>query len=240
MLRGDAFLIMWHDIAPHEDHDYNHWHTKQHMVERLGHPGFRRSRRGVNRNTDRQRYLTLYEGDSLETFVSSEYVASLNSPTEWTTRVAPHFRNFLRCVCKTAYSRGRGIGGAVGTFRGCLPEGCDEESFYDRLRERLQDFESDPMISGVHLAFAREEFSNAATTETRIRPPMHEDGFGFVLILETYGLREAETLAPGVAEILEGLHVTGLITQCYDVAYTLQNDEVTPDAVAEALKRTGR
>ena len=239
MLRGNAFLIMWHDIAPGEEDDYQHWHTKQHMVERLWHPGFQRSRRGVNQHVDRQRFFTLYEGDALETFVSSEYLASLNEPTEWTNSVAPHFRNFLRCACQVAHSSGRGVGGALASFRGGLPEGCDEQDFYKVLREWLEDLQNDPRVSGVHLAFARKEISNAPTTETRIRPPMHEDDFDFVLIVESYGLCEADALTLEVAEVLKGLRVTGLVSQQYDIAYTLQEGDLTPESVADALNRTG-
>ena len=44
-LAGRAFLAMWHDIAEAGDAEYNAWHTRQHMPERLGVPGFRVGRR---------------------------------------------------------------------------------------------------------------------------------------------------------------------------------------------------
>ena len=80
MLRGNAFLIMWHDIASEGEDDYHHWHTKQHMVERVSHPGFRRSRRGVNWNLDRQRYFTL------EITVSRYFLVYLVAPAQ----LVPH------------------------------------------------------------------------------------------------------------------------------------------------------
>ncbi len=60
-LTGSAFVIMWHDITPEADSEYNLWHTREHMPERIALPGFLRSRRGVNRGLDRQHYFTLYE-----------------------------------------------------------------------------------------------------------------------------------------------------------------------------------
>jgi hypothetical protein len=38
-LRGRAFMAVWHDIASTGEAEYNTWHTRQHMPERLGVPG---------------------------------------------------------------------------------------------------------------------------------------------------------------------------------------------------------
>jgi hypothetical protein len=235
VLRGDAFLILWHDIAPEGEGDYHHWHTKQHMVERLGHPGFKRSRRGVNWEITRQRYFTLYEGEALETFISPEYLASLNEPTHWTNRVAPHFRNFLRCACQVVFSRGRGIGGGLATFRGKMPPSISEQSFFELLRPHLGDLDGNPKVSGVHLGFARRDFSDCPTKETKLRPPMNEDGFDFVLMVESYGLREIQGLVPELAARLGVVGVSDPVWQCYDMAYALEEDEVTGDLDASPI-----
>jgi hypothetical protein len=39
-LAGNAFLIIWHDVKPEAESDYLRWHTREHMPERLGIPGF--------------------------------------------------------------------------------------------------------------------------------------------------------------------------------------------------------
>lgn len=224
VLRGSAFMIMWHDIAPEGEAEYHHWHTKQHMPERLGHRGFNRSRRGVHWGYDRHRYFTLYEGDELQTFQSEDYLRSLNGPTEWTSSMAPHFRNFLRCACEVHDSRGRGMGGALATFRGRLPAGMAEADFSTAIRQYLDALFAQPLVCGTHLAFARPAFSNQATKETELRPAMAEGDFDFVLVVESYGLPEIEGLAPGIAAELTSLGAGELVSECYDVAYAIDKD----------------
>jgi hypothetical protein len=226
---GSAFVIMWHDIATEGESEYHHWHSKEHMPERLSHPGFLRSRRGVNWSYGRQRYFTLYEGEALDTFLSAEYARSLNGPTEWTSRMAPHFRHFLRSACEVVYSAGRGVGGALCTIRGDLPgdegDGAREALLLDRLLPGLERLVEDPRVCGVHLAMPRPDFSAVRTRETDLRPPMDERGFEFVLIVESYGLREMETVMPAAAELLEDAGAANLLTQAYDTAYVLDEKD---------------
>ena len=44
-LLGSAVLAIWNDIAPGGDAEFNHWHTREHVPERVGVPGFLRGRR---------------------------------------------------------------------------------------------------------------------------------------------------------------------------------------------------
>ena len=37
-LLGEGALVIWHDIAPGCEGDYNEWHSKEHMLERVGVP----------------------------------------------------------------------------------------------------------------------------------------------------------------------------------------------------------
>ncbi|MGH6904724.1 MAG: hypothetical protein ACREIR_18510 [Geminicoccaceae bacterium] len=46
-LLGKGALAIWHDPAPEIESDYNEWHSKEHMYERVGVPGFLRGQRGV-------------------------------------------------------------------------------------------------------------------------------------------------------------------------------------------------
>src|SRR6266516_1042262 len=133
-LHGSAFLAMWHDIATPGEPDYNLWHTREHMPERLGVPGFLVGRRYVDWSLGKYRYFTLYEGQALDVFCSAPYLARLNAPTPWSNRIQPYFLNFIRAACQTVATRGRGIGGALlttrvdftdggrGAFAACGPE----------------------------------------------------------------------------------------------------------------------
>jgi hypothetical protein len=218
-LKGRAFVIMWHDITPQGDAQYNQWHTRQHMPERLDHAGFLRSRRGVNRGLERQIYFTLYEGADLEAFVAPDYAQSLNHPTAWTQNVAPHFRNFLRVACEIVHTSGRGVGGAVATVRLT----CDEEgAAVAALAPALASIEGMAQVTGVHLAAARPGFSDQETSETQLRPRMHEAPFDLVLVVETMGLAEACEAEGGIMAALAQAGFAGGLFQPYDVAYTLE------------------
>ena len=44
-LLGKGALVIWHDIAAGCEGDYNEWHSKEHLLERVRVPGFRRGYR---------------------------------------------------------------------------------------------------------------------------------------------------------------------------------------------------
>lgn len=221
-LKGSAFMIMWHDIAATADAEYNLWHTRQHMPERLDHPGFLRSRRGINRALESQAYFTCYEGDDLATFVSPEYSNSLNNPTDWTRQVAPSFRNFLRMACAVLRTGGRGEGGGLVTSRFDLPAGMNEAEAETLLAPLLDRLDGAADVTAVHLAAARPDFSDQKTSETELRPAMQERPFDLVVFVETIGLAEATRLAPQLEAGIAACGFGGQVVQPYDVAYSLQ------------------
>lgn len=221
-LKGRAFIIMWHDITPEGDADYNQWHTRQHMPERLDHAGFRRSRRGVNRGLERQIYFTLYEGDELTSFVAEDYAQSLNFPTEWTQSIAPHFRNFRRMACEVLETGGRGVGGALVSLRLRLPAGMGEGEGQLALAPALAAINAMPAVTAVHLAAARPDFSEIRTSETELRPPMSEPLFDLVIVAECIGLAEARAAQGAMVAAVEQAGFAQPLAQAYDVAYTLE------------------
>jgi hypothetical protein len=115
-LRGSAFLAIWHDIEEHGEVEYDDWHTREHMPERVGSPGSRPDVAG--RPEPRPpRYFTLYEAATLDVLGSAAYRARLDTPTPWTHKVQPTFTNFVRAACRATASEGRGTGGALATIR---------------------------------------------------------------------------------------------------------------------------
>ncbi|WP_068089313.1 hypothetical protein [Novosphingobium rosa] len=224
-LKGQAFIIMWHDITPQGDAQYHQWHTRQHMPERLDHGNFLRSRRGVNRGLGRQIYFTLYEGHDLEGFTAPDYARSLNHPTEWTQWIAPHFRNFLRMSCAVLHTSGRGVGGAVATVRLTLPEGMKEVEAQAALAPALAAIEALDPVTAVHLAAARPDFTSGETSETQLRPPMSEQPFDLVVVVEAMGLAEAEDAGAAVLDHLAQAGFPDGLFQPYEVAYTLEKRE---------------
>ena len=112
-LAGAAFLALWNDIARDREAEYDRWHTREHVPERVGVPGFRGARRYVNRARSAHRYFTLYEIDDLAVLDGAAYAALLREPTPWSQSMRPEFANVLRAPCTIVASEGEGIGGAL-------------------------------------------------------------------------------------------------------------------------------
>ncbi|MBV9743746.1 MAG: hypothetical protein JO099_08275 [Acidobacteriia bacterium] len=138
------------------------------MPERLSIPGFLRARRFLALSGGPEFY-TLYEADTPETISGKEYLERLNTPTEWTRRIMPVFRNMARSVCRVAYSRGVGDGGFMFTGRFGFPPG-QESAVVVELQERILPPLCDlPGIVGVHLCLADEQASTIPTFEKTFR-----------------------------------------------------------------------
>lgn len=122
-LKGSAFLALWNDVEPARDAEYNLWHTREHVPERLTVPGIVSARRYVAPADGMYRYFTLYDLEGPEVLKSPRYLALVQGPSEWSQSMRPAFRNFVRAPCALIASRGRGIGGAAATFRFGLQPG---------------------------------------------------------------------------------------------------------------------
>lgn len=222
-LKGEAFMIVWHDIKSDGERDYHLWHTREHMPERLGVPGFLRGRRGVDWKRDRHRYLTLYEGESLATFGAPEYLERLNNPTPWTLRTQPTFYNFIRCACEIATSVGRGVGGAMATFR--VPFNDADATVFQALAPTLaEELLACEGVNAVHIGTARPDITGAKTRETELRGMIRDDVFDAVILVDGVGRRELEGLMPELTARLRRnrLTIDPAETAIYDMAYCLE------------------
>jgi len=116
MSGGQASLAIWTDVAAADDALFNHWHSREHLQERLGCPGWLRGSRfkGVERP---ERYLMFYEAETTGAFESEAYYASLRNPTEMSRAIFPKFRDTWRTVCTVEQRWGEGIGVAALTLR---------------------------------------------------------------------------------------------------------------------------
>jgi hypothetical protein len=225
-LTGRAFLAIWHDIAEAGDAEYNVWHTRQHMPERLGVPGFRVGRRYVDRNRDQHRYFTLYEGTTLETFSSEAYRARLNSPTAWSARTQPTFLNFARSACVVTASLGRGVGGAVATIRLNLAAGgaADFEAAAEKLAAHMLALDG---VTGAHLGMAAPDTTRIRTRESELRHQTGEEVFGAVVMVEGVGRRELEaTIEAAQAMVREAVEIAAAQSAVYDLAYLLRAEDL--------------
>jgi hypothetical protein len=226
-LKGRAFLAIWHDIAEAGEAEYNVWHTRQHMPERLGVPGFLRGRRYADPNLDRHRYFTLYEGRTLETFSSEDYRARLNQPSAWSFRTQPNFLNFARSACVLSASVGRGVGGIMATIRvnvGEAPDAvADFEAASDALAFRIAALDG---VTGAHFGVAASATTRVKTKESELRHQTGEEVFDAVVMVEGTGRREIEA-AVGTADSLlrAAVAIRSAQSAVYDLAYLLGSED---------------
>ena len=106
-------LAVLNNVEPSDEAEFGEWYQKEHVAERVGIPGFRSGRRYRALGGD-PKYFSVYETDSVEVLTSDAYLKRLNSPSDWTRRVMPMFRDMRRCVCTVKARAGKdGMGGAA-------------------------------------------------------------------------------------------------------------------------------
>ena len=113
---GQAVLALWVDIDPADGSLFEHWHSREHVQERVGCPGWLRGSRFRGVETP-GRYLLFYDAETTAAFESPEYYARLGNPTEMSRAIFPKFRDTWRTVCTVEQRWGEGIGAAALTLR---------------------------------------------------------------------------------------------------------------------------
>jgi hypothetical protein len=158
---GQAAVAMWWDIAADVRADFEHWHAHEHFPERLAIPGFLRGTRWSSASGGEGMFV-LYELERHATLSSPEYLARLNAPTPWSTRLMPHHRHMIRSQCHVVASHGSVVARRASTLRLSPATGRG-----DALRSFLASLASDlaqrPGLMGAHLL--RHEAPDIETTK---------------------------------------------------------------------------
>jgi len=150
MTAQPGVLAIWNDVNPGREADFDRWFQSEHLVERVGVPGFRFGRRheaisGTNR------YFNFYVVDGPEVLTSKPYLERLDNPTPMTkTIMSEVFINMNRTVCRRAARRGAFRGSHAVTVR--FEAAADEAT----LTARMDELVKDPAIASVELWVAAE------------------------------------------------------------------------------------
>ena len=86
--KGDGLLLVYSDVAPEHEEEYNHWYNDEHIPERLSIPGVLSAAR-YEAVQGGPRYLAVYELSSHEAWYSDGWQKWLREPTEWSKRMSP-------------------------------------------------------------------------------------------------------------------------------------------------------
>jgi hypothetical protein len=165
-LLGSAALAMWWDIAPAVREDFEHWHSHEHFPERLAIPGFRRASRWHAADGG-EGVFVLYELDDHGVLASPGYVARLDAPSPWSTRLMPEHRHMVRTQCHVRSSHGFAVARAAETLRLATAPGRDGD-VRDAIDALGRSARARPGFVGLHL-LQHEAPALAATTEQRLR-----------------------------------------------------------------------
>ena len=221
-LPGKGFLAIWNDVEPANEAEWLRWHTIEHMPERVGVPGFLGGRRYADWRLARHRFFTLYLGEAVTTFNSPPYLERLDNPTPWTTRLAPHFRNFLRGACRIVASDGHAIGGAIATVRLKIDDFAKASNAAETqaLVARLMGLEG---VVAAHIGLQETSVSGVQTKEKALRGDGPATGFAGVVLVEGLGRREIEARLAAIANAIRSgpLGLMPAETNVYDLCLHL-------------------
>jgi len=165
-LLGRAAIAMWWDISAEKKVEFEHWHSHEHLPERLAIAGFRRGSRWAAADGG-PAFFVLYELDDYETLSSPQYLERLNHPTPWSTQLMPHHRNMVRSQCRVDASVGEGVARGMLTLR-LSPRAGSSDALRTFLVELAGKIASLAGTTAAHLLHTQSP-DIALTTEQRIR-----------------------------------------------------------------------
>jgi hypothetical protein len=222
-LLGKAAMLLSFDVVQEAIPEHDEWHTREHLPERLSIPGFLRGTRWVAVH-GQPRYFVLYEVENLGTLASDAYLARLNQPTPWTSKMMPHYRGMARGFCSVLGSSGFGMGhlGLLSRFK---PAPGAESSLGAWLgSEILPQLPKRPGLGSVHLLKAA--LAPQMTNEQRIRGA--DVGFDWALLTTGYSQDALAALAQADlhSDRFEAHGAAGVITGLYRTDYVLSASEL--------------
>lgn len=146
---GQSALAMWWDMAPPMCGEFEHWHAHEHFPERLGIPGFLRASRWKAADGG-EGIFVMYELRDHEVLGSAPYLARLNAPTPWSTRMMPHHRQMIRSQNRVLESRGGPIARHALTIR-LSPAQGQGEALRAAVAALAGEVVDAPGLAGMHL-----------------------------------------------------------------------------------------
>ncbi len=221
-LAGNALVAIWNDISPEKREDFFEWHPREHMVERLGIPGFLRGRRCVAVDPGTE-FLTLYEVRDASVLTSEAYLQRLTNPTPWSTATLPGFCNNVRGACRIEHSDGYAMGGFVLTLRFEAEPGREEALVEALRREVMPPVIQAPRITGAHFVRNDPSLTGGNAGNQRGRVISLPD---LVVLLEgssAQGVRAAGEQFLSTARLVSLGARPGVIRELYQLEYSIQN-----------------
>ena len=101
--KGRGLLMVYSNVSPEHDEEFNQWYDEEHIPERLSIPGVLNAAR-YTAVQGGPKYLACYELSEPEAWYSDAWQYWLENPTEWSKRMSPgvigtsYIRNLYRLI----------------------------------------------------------------------------------------------------------------------------------------------
>jgi hypothetical protein len=183
-----GILAIWNDCAPEGYEHFERWYNREHLMERVGVPGFRFGRRYELAGRGDRRFFAFYEVGSPAVLASPAYVERLENPTPWTQKSMTSFRNMVRTVCDLRAAAGNLIGAHAVVLRAdgaCAPPPAADAY--------VRELAAQDGVARVQLWTAAAAQTQADTAEMKIRGK--DQLIAGALVAECVRLADAERIA---------------------------------------------
>lgn len=224
-LLGKAVLAMWWDVSAESRPELEHWHAHEHFPERLALPGFLRASRWTAVDGG-EGFFVMYELQDHAVLSSPAYVARLNAPSPWSTRMMPLHRGMVRSQCKVLHSQGAVTARHALTIR-LSPAPSQAQALRSGLAELAAWAPQQPGLVGLHLMH-HEPPALAATTEQQIRGNA-DRAADWVIVASGYelaALRRLEGAELGAARLQALGAAAGGERRFYGLAYAATPSDI--------------
>ena len=211
---GDAVLALWNGVEASRRREYDLWHTREHVPERIAVPGMNGARRYVRASGPLPEFLTLYAMEDTGVLQSEPYRKLLDNPTAWSRSMRPSFRGFLRLCCQRLFSLGGGLGTCLAAI--VVDDAIDLRA--PAVRDGLQTLVTQDAIVAVHVL---ERDRNVPDVPFQIggeRPDFPDNG---AIFIEGFDAAELTASMPDIAACLAGLGMADKSLTLYNLAYAL-------------------
>ena len=131
--KGKGIFLVYTDIDPTHDEEFNAWYDTEHLADLLRLPGFLDAARYVAVKGG-PKYLAVYELESADALKSPEFQKYRANPSPWSRRMSPVVigKNFTRTLGAQIFPAAveksdRGFAPALQIGRMSVPDGVDRE-----------------------------------------------------------------------------------------------------------------
>jgi hypothetical protein len=131
--KGHGIFLVYADIDPVYEDEFNAWYNTEHLPELLSLPGFLDAARYVAYKGV-PKYLAVYELENAEALKSAEFQKWRANPSPWSRRISPSVigKNLSRAIGQQIFPTDlehpdRGMAPALQIGRMSVPESADQE-----------------------------------------------------------------------------------------------------------------